>query len=805
MGMLLSAAVIAVSPLAGVFFKSGSLVHLMWLASLQLPLNATTMLPPVRLLKEMRFRQIAVAQSVGSLMQGVTTLTLAYHGEAYWSLVIGTLVGGCVRSILLWSSVAARPVPNLRFALLVPLWAQGGQMLVQRVLWFVIGSLDTFLLGRLGGQTVLGSYSLAKNLSHSPLDQLAGIVNQVSMPAFAAKAGDTGAQSRGLLLIVSVASALVFPFFWVGGVLSQVAFPLIFGSRWTSLVAPFMAFTCVLPARCLYALLDASVIGMGRFSTTLKNALTWAVILDPAATRRGLVRRARGSAGVDDRLSHRTGLRAVAHRVSHGHERARVSPSHGATGAVRAGECRSGRDPDRAAARPRTPCVAAGAGNHSRGSVMAAAAHLGPCAIFAGPGPHWPADSSLGGHANPVGITHRAVSPKSGVHLRSYHLLRGVAARHDVDLIAFVQEAWLDVFFDSREEGLQECRRALGEFCRSVRFLPIESAARVGGKCAYRTCGLAAAVELYHSLVGQRQRAPHICRSGSHAGLCAGALRYHRPGPLPRAVQRHGATLGHQNIESHMLLRRAENETSRMRRLYYLQEGKRIQTYEKQTADRFALHITCSDLDSQRLREIAPAANVVTIPNGVDLEYFRAVGAHDGRRSLIFVGSLNWYPNVSAVEFLLKEIWPPLRQAIPDLTLEIVGSAPPRSLVELAAALPGVTVHGFVDDVRPLMDAATLYVCPIRDGGGTKLKLLDAFAIEKCVIAHPVACAGIEVTPGKDVELAESAQSFVAAIRRLLEQPERRRQVGSAARALVEQRYRFAGIGKRLCDAFERG
>ena len=106
--------------------------------------------------------------------------------------------------------------------------------------------------------------------------------------------------------------------------------------------------------------------------------------------------------------------------------------------------------------------------------------------------------------------------------------------------------------------------------------------------------------------------------------------------------------------------------------------------------------------------------------NGVDLEYFRAVGAHDGRRSLIFVGSLNWYPNVSAVEFLLKEIWPPLRQAIPDLTLEIVGSAPPRSLVELAAALPGVTVHGFVDDVRPLMDAATLYVCPIRDGGGTE-------------------------------------------------------------------------------------
>jgi teichuronic acid exporter len=280
-GMLLSAAVIAVSPVAGVFFNSAALVQLMWLASLQLPLNASAMVPLVRLLREMRFRQIAVAQSAGSLVNGVTTLTLAYHGEAYWSLVIGTLAGGGVRSVLMWLSIDPRPAPNFRFALLVPLWAQGGQMMTQRVLWFVIGSLDTFLLGRLAGSAVLGSYSLAKNLSHSPLDNLAGIVNQVSMPAFAAKAGDTRAQVRGLLLIVSVASVLVFPFFWVGGVLSQIAFPLILGGRWTSLIAPFMAFTCVLPARCVYALLDASVIGTGRFSTTLRNMLTWAVIIVP--------------------------------------------------------------------------------------------------------------------------------------------------------------------------------------------------------------------------------------------------------------------------------------------------------------------------------------------------------------------------------------------------------------------------------------------------------------------------------------------------------------------------------------------
>jgi O-antigen/teichoic acid export membrane protein len=280
-GVLLSGVIIAVAPLAGDFFKSEPLVNLMRLASLQLTLGATAIVPTVRLLKGMRFRQIAVAQSSASLSQGVMTLALAYSGAAYWSLTIGTLLGICVRSLLLWLSVEHRPRPNAQLSLLLPLWRQGSKMVTQRVLWFVIGNLDTLLLGRFAGQSVLGSYSLAKNLAHSPLDQLAGIVNQVSIPVFAARVGDRAAQLRGLVLVVTLTSTLVCPFFWVGGVLSQLAFPLIFGPRWAAMVYPFMAFAAVLPARCIYALLDASVIGTGRFDTTLKNALTWAVVIVP--------------------------------------------------------------------------------------------------------------------------------------------------------------------------------------------------------------------------------------------------------------------------------------------------------------------------------------------------------------------------------------------------------------------------------------------------------------------------------------------------------------------------------------------
>jgi glycosyltransferase involved in cell wall biosynthesis len=124
-------------------------------------------------------------------------------------------------------------------------------------------------------------------------------------------------------------------------------------------------------------------------------------------------------------------------------------------------------------------------------------------------------------------------------------------------------------------------------------------------------------------------------------------------------------------------------------------------------------------------------------------------------------------------------------------------------VLSLAADLKDVRVHGFVNDVRPLMDAATLYICPIRDGGGTKLKLLDAFAMEKCVIAHPIACEGIDVTPGVNVQLAESAETFADAIDRLVSDPTIRLSMGHAARNLVLKQYAFSQIGRQLCDLFE--
>lgn len=393
--------------------------------------------------------------------------------------------------------------------------------------------------------------------------------------------------------------------------------------------------------------------------------------------------------------------------------------------------------------------------------------------------------------------------PKSGKHLRSYHLLRGVAAQHEVELFAFIEDPWLEIFYPSRAAGIEECARELGRICRAVHFQEIDRLRRPGGRWRTALAGLVSpecyTLRTLHSPTARRALAKFV------AGKSYDLVHFDTIGLVPfrEVLGETPATLGYHNIESHMLLRRASTESHLLKKLYFLQEGRRVQRREAASAARFAYHITCSDLDRERLEAIAPQARSVTIPNGVDVEYFQPTLPPAPSPSLIFVGSLNWYPNIDAVQFLLKEIWPLAKAANPGLRLDIVGSAPPPAIVSLAAGLEGVKLHGFVDDVRPFLSAATLYICPIRDGGGTKLKILDAFAMQKCLVAHPIACEGIAVEVGRHVQYAETASEFAQWIGHLLAHPQEREEMGRAARALVVERYSFAQIARRLAAVFE--
>jgi glycosyltransferase involved in cell wall biosynthesis len=385
--------------------------------------------------------------------------------------------------------------------------------------------------------------------------------------------------------------------------------------------------------------------------------------------------------------------------------------------------------------------------------------------------------------------------PKAGFLLRSYNLLRELARHQSVDLIAFVQEQWVTTLFDDFAAGIAESKQALGEFCASVTFLPIDNLQRPAGKRLTALLALASGSSYSASWLDSTAARAAIADKISSASYdlvhfdTIGLVAYR---DLVRNVP---ATLMHHNIESHMMQRRAENSTNGLARMYFRHEGRLLRQLEQRTAAQFSRHITCSDLDSERLRELVPDIDAIAIPNGVDCEFFHSAGLATRPNSLIFVGTMNWYPNVDAMLFFLREIWPLLQQRVPDVTLDIAGSNPPDSVLQLAQSLRNVKVHGYVPDVRPMIDSAALFVCPIRDGGGTKLKILDAFAMKKCVVAHPIACEGINVTNQRDVVFASEPEEYVQRIAELLGDDARRARIGAAARELVEREYSFRAIG----------
>ncbi len=220
--------------------------------------------------------------------------------------------------------------------------------------------------------------------------------------------------------------------------------------------------------------------------------------------------------------------------------------------------------------------------------------------------------------------------------------------------------------------------------------------------------------------------------------------------------------------------------------------------YESWMFDGFRRTVVVSGRDAARLRQISPELPVIVIPNGVDLDKFAPTGYEPETPTLIFTGNFDYIPNQDAALRLAREIFPMVRRAVPEAELLLVGNNPPEALRGLRQS--GVQVAGSVPDLRPYLEQASLYVCPLRLGAGIKNKVLEAMAMQKAVVATPLSCDGISVTHGRDVILAERNEELARATIRLLRNPELRQQIAANGRRLVEADYTWRGVA----DAYEK-
>lgn len=394
--------------------------------------------------------------------------------------------------------------------------------------------------------------------------------------------------------------------------------------------------------------------------------------------------------------------------------------------------------------------------------------------------------------------------PKGGVLQRSYHLLHELSKYHEVDLLAFNQPNLLKPIYDDIDSGLELAKTELGKFCNNVEVFDIETT-----KFRYGNIWLA-----LKSLLTSDPYNISWLKSKKFSSALDQYLNENQYDlvhfdtislvPYYRQIKNIPCVLDHHNIESHMLLHRATMEANLLKKWYFYQEGVRLEKYEKEFCPKFSLNITCSDPDTQRLIDITGSNNTITIPNGVDIEDFNpkhSTEQNDGRKRIVFIGRLNWYPNAEAVTFIADKIWPILKQLEPGVECDIIGANPPQSVVSLAAKDTDFRAHGFVDDIYPFMSSSTIYVCPITNGGGTKLKVLDALAMAMPLVANPFACDGIAVEDGKNVIFAETAQQFADAISQLLNDRVTLHRLSVNARSLIEDYYSYHNIGMKFSES----
>lgn len=390
--------------------------------------------------------------------------------------------------------------------------------------------------------------------------------------------------------------------------------------------------------------------------------------------------------------------------------------------------------------------------------------------------------------------------PAGGALQRSYHLLRHAAERHEVHVLALNQPRLLP------PADVPRSIDALSDICASIQVFDMFAERSP----AHRVASMAESVlssapfDVVWLRNSRLRNAVDTWRSRNDVAL----VHIDTIGLWPYADQLRGQTpvvLGHHNVESDFLARRAAQEPSALKSAILRRDARKLSSLERDAASRAAVNLVVSALDAQRLKNVAPDAAIEVVENGVDVDYWKP-GPDDSplKRSLLFAGTLGWYPNRDAVEYLVNQIWPCLVARNPDRRLTLVGRDAGATVVAAAAKDTRIDVTGFVADVRPYMRSAGIYICPIRVGGGTRLKVLDALAMAKPLVATAISVEGLGLVEGVHYLRAESPADFVAQIERLEGSAELRRALGEAGRRVAVERFGWNVIGRQLDAAYAR-
>jgi polysaccharide biosynthesis protein PslH len=378
-----------------------------------------------------------------------------------------------------------------------------------------------------------------------------------------------------------------------------------------------------------------------------------------------------------------------------------------------------------------------------------------------------------------------------GAGTRSYYLLQALAHQHSVSLLAVS----VDSSIETVSNALQEMK------LKDV--WQITSTSSVQKKRIQQIVtllqGKSYLLSLHYKEEVQKKIDVLLTQNHYDAVLFEGIFvaGYQILNNLPVIIDQH-------NIEHELLQRTYQRERSWVRKWYNWWETRKLKPIELERCRKAQGVLVTSEREYLLLKQLAPQCLVEIVPNGVDTKIFElGDGQQEVDHRIVFTGTMSYQPNTQAVLFFARECWPLIRAQVPEATWQIVGNSPPPE-VERLAELPGVTVTGTVPNVQPYLAAASVVVAPLLVGSGTRLKILEALAMQKAVVSTSLGCEGLAVKDGEHLMVVDQPESFAQAVIDLLQHAKKRVSLGNAGRALVDAEYSWERCGKILNRALEK-
>ncbi|MBM4084318.1 MAG: glycosyltransferase [Planctomycetes bacterium] len=380
----------------------------------------------------------------------------------------------------------------------------------------------------------------------------------------------------------------------------------------------------------------------------------------------------------------------------------------------------------------------------------------------------------------------------TGAKIRTFNLLRWVSQRHKTTLLTFSE---------SPED--KQHLPLLQEHCHEVVLVPKRPHGRAGvnGKLGLVTnlfSSLPYTISRYSSAAMSEEIARVVRRNSIQLIHCD---HLHVAQNVPRCEAKR--LLNEHNVEAMISKRLAQTFRNPLSRGYMELQWRKLERYEAEVCSQFDHCVVVSEEDKRTLLSMCGQASVSVIENGVDTEYFQPVKVPKVPNSLVFTGAMDWMPNEDAVLYFCDAILPLIRQAVPEVQVFIVGRNPSQRLRDRCVAAK-VQVTGSVPDVRPYVAQGSVFVVPLRSGGGTRLKILEAMAMGVPCVSTTIGCEGLRVSDGRDIVVADAPQEFADGVARLLGNPTQCAEMGVAGRQLVEQSYDWRQIGLKLAEVYER-